>query len=229
MMRHLLQLLFLAVPLCLSAQRKQVVIHREGRSPLRIDLASIDSLTIEDEVATPHEYADLGLSVLWATCNIGAETPEAFGSYFAWAETAPKSSYTEDNYVYRQDGGSGILPPDISSSTYDAASVLWQGEWRMPTIAEVEELAARCTWTWTTLGNVNGYRIKGPSGSSIFLPACGQWRDEPINVGSTGYYWTSTSSEEYPSAAYNLNFTGYNGRWSANRAFGFCIRPVCTK
>lgn len=218
----------MCLPLATMAQEKQMVVYRDGRTPLRIDVALVDSITFEDAVEE-HEYVDLGLSVLWATCNIGAATPEEYGNYFAWGETATKDSYTEENYVYAENGAYKDLPKDIAGTEYDAATAIWKGEWRMPNINEVEELAKNCTWTWTAQKEVNGYRIVGPSGKEIFLPAAGQWRNAPINVGSTGYYWTSSLSDEYSSATYNLNFTGFSGRWSANRAYGFCIRAVCNK
>lgn len=161
--------------------------------------------------------------------DVGAATPEEYGNYFAWGETVTKDSYTEENYVYAEKGAYKDLPKDIAGTEYDAATAIWKGEWRMPNINEVEELAKNCTWTWTAQKEVNGYRIVGPSGKEIFLPAAGQWRNAPINVGSAGYYWTSSLSDEYSSAAYNLNFTGFSGRWSANRAYGFCIRAVCNK
>lgn len=216
------------MPLQMVAQ-KQVVIYRDGRSPIRIDIEVVDSIRIEDALPEPHEAVDLGLKVLWAACNIGAEAPEGYGSYFAWGEVAPKELYTEENYLYFNNADGITLPQEISGTEYDAAAVLWKGEWRMPTIADIEELTTRCTWTWTAENKVNGYRVTGPSGKSIFLPAAGQQRDVPINVGSTGYYWSSTLSNEYTTAAYNLNFTGYTGRWSANRSYGFAIRPVCDK
>lgn len=216
------------MPLQLMAQR-QVVIYRDGRSPMRFDLEAVDSICFEDALPEQHEVVDLGLNVLWAACNIGAEAPEGYGSYFAWGEVTPKEQYTEENYLYFNNAEGITLPQDISGTEYDAATVLWKGEWRMPTIADIEELTTQCTWTWTAENKVNGYRVTGPSGKSIFLPAAGQQRDVPINVGSTGYYWSSTLSNEYTTAAYNLNFTGYTGRWSANRSYGFAIRPVCDR
>lgn len=93
----------MCLPLATMAQEKQMVVYRDGRTPLRIDVASVDSITFEDAVEE-HEYVDLGLSVLWATCNIGAATPEEYGNYFAWGETATKDSYTEENYVYAEKG-----------------------------------------------------------------------------------------------------------------------------
>ena len=228
-MKYILITLMMCAPLIVDAQQYELVIHREGRTPMQIDICDIDSMTIQEKKAPGHDYVDLGLSVLWATCNIGAANPEDYGWYFAWGETEPKDTYTADNYLHATDGGYAWLGNDISRSEHDAAYVCWQGEWRMPTILEAEELGQKCTWTWTSLNGINGYQVTGPSGNHIFLPASGQMREQPINQGSTGYYWTSTQSEEYTSAAYNLNFTGYDGRWSANRAYGFSVRAVMDK
>ena len=212
-----------------SAQDWQMVIHRNGLSPLRINVETIDSIAFEPSQAEKHDYADMGLSVMWATCNVGADMPEDYGYYFAWGETETKETYTEQNYSLKVNGVYDTSMTEISGTQYDAATVMWQDTWRMPTIEEVEELATQCTWTWTSVNGINGYRITGPSGQSLFLPAAGQMREQAVNVGSTGYYWTGTLSAEYTTAAYNLNFTGYSGRWSANRAYGFCIRPVCDR
>ena len=212
-----------------SAQDWQMVIHRNGLSPLRINVETIDSIAIEPSQPEKRDYADLGLAVMWATCNVGADMPEDYGYYFAWGETETKETYTEQNYSLKVNGVYDTSMTEISGTQYDAATVMWQDTWRMPTIEEVEELATQCTWTWTSVNGINGYRITGPSGQHIFLPAAGQMREQAVNVGSTGYYWTGTLSAEYTTAAYNLNFTGYSGRWSANRAYGFCIRPVCDR
>lgn len=224
-MKNLWITFLLSLPLQMWGQ-KQVVIYREGKSPLRIDVEAVDSIRIEDALPEEHGAVDLGLSVLWASCNLGAVTPEGYGSYFAWGETEPKKTYTEENYVHRS--GAGYLPlgNSIASSEYDVATKMWGKEWHIPTIEEIDELTQKCTWTWTAQEGVNGYRVTGPSGESIFLPAAGQWREDAMNVGSTGYYWSASASKDYQNAAYNLNFTGYNGRWSANRSYGFCIRPV---
>lgn len=229
MKRTIFFALFLMMLTTACAQRKQMVIYRNGHSPLRMSIETVDSITFEDAQAEEHEFADLGLSVMWATCNIGAETPEQYGYYFAWGETSTKTSYTEENYSFCENGVYDTSMKTISGTERDAATILWQDLWRMPTITEVEELTSLCTWTWTSQNGVNGYKVTGPSGQSIFMPAAGQWRDKAVNVGSTGYYWTGTLSDDYPSAAYNLNFSGYNGRWSANRTYGFCIRAVCEK
>lgn len=206
-----------------NAQEKQMVVYHTDGTTTRIDVAGIDYVCFENAIYDTHEAIDLGLSVKWAACNIGATLPSDYGDYFAWGETAPKETYTESNYTV---GDDCMNPAKNLTAEHDAAHVVWGFNWRMPTITEIDELSSRCTWTWTAQNGVSGYRITGPSGNSIFLPAAGQVRSEVINAGSTGYYWSSTLSKDYSTAAYNLNFTGYTGRWSANRSYGFSIRAV---
>lgn len=200
--------------------QKQVIIHRVGQPALRVDVAEVDSITFGDATDIPAEPVDLGLSVRWASYNLGATSPSGYGNYYAWGETEPKETYTEENYT------ANVTMPSIAGTLYDAASVLWGAEWSMPTQEQIKELTTQCQWTWTAQDGVNGYRVRGPSGNSIFLPAAGQHRADAMNVGSTGYYWSATASKDYATAAYNLNFAGYTGEWSANRSYGFTIRAV---
>ena len=129
-----------------------------------------------------HEYVDLGLSVKWATCNVGANKPEDYGDYFAWGETETKSSYRENNSITY-----GKNYSDIGGrSRYDAARANWGGTWRLPTKAELEELENKCTWKWTTQNGVNGYKVTGPNSKSLFLPAAN------IRSGSSLHYAVET-------------------------------------
>lgn len=186
---------------------------------------------------------DLGLSVKWATCNIGAEKPEDYGDYFAWGETSPKSKYdwetyklcngssiTMTKYCTSSDSDYGIVDNkttlDLSD---DAAHVNWGGSWRMPTRAEQDELCNNCTWAWTTMNGVNGYKVTSKkNGNFIFLPAAGIRYDSALNfVGSDGYYW---SSSLYTGSylAYYLFFGSGNVNWDYNyRCYGLSVRPVC--
>ena len=172
-----------------------------------------------------HGYVDLGLSVKWATCNVGATTPEDYGHYFAWGETSPKDEYTEDNCSTY-----GKLMSDISGNAqYDAATANWGGTWRMPTDAEMKELIDKCTWTWTTQNGVNGYNVKGPNGNSIFLPAAGSRGGSSLDsAGSGGDYCSSTPCDygrDY--YAYGLYF-GSDGQGIGDyyRYYGLSVRPV---
>ena len=171
---------------------------------------------------TDYQYVDLGLSVKWATCNVGASKPEECGDYFAWGETKPKSSYISSNYTYTSN--TSTLP-----MSNDAARVNWGGSWRMPTKAEQDELRTNCTWTWTTQNGVKGYKVTSKSNSnSIFLPAAGDFYGTSLyDEGSKGYYWSS-SLYDNSSYAYYLSFTSYDvGRYSNNRFRGQSVRPVC--
>ena len=171
-----------------------------------------------------HDYVDLGLSVKWATCNVGASSPSDYGDYYAWGETSTKSSYDEDNsktYGKRMGNIGG-------NSSYDVASYRWGGSWRMPTKAELEELETKCTWTWTTQGGHNGYKVTGKNGKSIFLPAAG-WRNgtSPDSVGEYGNYWSSSSDEGDAYDAYDLYFySSYHDVAWSGRYYGFSVRPV---
>ena len=173
-----------------------------------------------------HEWVDLGLpsGLKWATCNIGASQPHDYGNYYAWGETTTKTSYDESNSVTY-----GQQISDFSgNATYDAARANWGGTWRMPTEAEMMELENNCTWTWATQSGVNGYRITGPNGNSIFLPAAGFCYGSSRNyVGEYGYYWSSAPYESVFYDAYYLYFgSGYHGVDWSGRYHGYSIRPV---
>ena len=170
------------------------------------------------------EAVDLGLSVKWASCNVGAERPEEYGDYFAWGEVSPKDSYYEDNCSTY-----GVAMSDISGNPqYDAATANWGGAWRMPTKSEQQELLNNCTWEWTSLNGVNGQRVTGSNGNSIFLPAAG-YRDgtSSYDVGSCGDYWSSTPYEGNDGSAYGLYFDSdyYDWYW-VSRDGGQSVRPV---
>lgn len=171
-----------------------------------------------------HEYVDLGLSVKWATCNVGASKPEDYGNYYAWGETGTKSSYTDDNSKTY-----GKQMYDIKgNSLYDAARANWGGTWRLPTKAELEELNNKCTWKWTTQNGVKGYKVTGPNGNSIFLPAAGyRYGSSLKEAGEGGFYWSSTPEENDSHYVYYLGFgcIGHNLD-DDRRYFGMSVRPV---
>ncbi len=180
-----------------------------------------------------HEWVDLGLSVKWATCNIGASRPSDYGDYFAWGETKPKPSYNWDNYSDCLDNtgdtrkiiGKLRIIPD---SGHDAARENWGGSWRMPTVEEIEELCEECEWKWTTLDGSDGYKVTGPNGNSIFLPPPGCCDGtSSVSKGESGYYWSSMLHPGSSSHACGLGFnSGGHGRDSGYRYWGQSIRPV---
>lgn len=215
----------------LGANKQKVVSTRNGKKSLWlvfVGLAIIASLVflVSKEVGESnklnlstsgqtagHDWVDLGLSVKWATCNLGASSPTENGDFFAWGETVPKSSYKWENYRYRTNGNdfddlvfskyidnyfSGE-PNDNKTClelTDDAAHTCWGGKWRMPTAKEMEELKDFCEWTRVKLGGKReGYKVTSRiNGNCIFLPSAGRNPEELVTFSSEGYYWTSSLS-----------------------------------
>ena len=193
--------------------------------------SSIKSFTTE---AIPEGAVELGLSVLWASCNVGAKSPEEYGDHFAWGETEAKSDYSPSTSVtYNVDvselKSQGIIGSNgLITSAYDAATVIWGGDWRMPTLDESAELLNNCTWEWTSVNGVNGQKVTGPNGNSIFLPAAGYRYDEVVkNSGSHGCYWSATCYKYYSYNAYSFYFDASLHDWYYFYRFhGRTIRPV---
>lgn len=179
--------------------------------------------TIESE----YEYVDLGLpsGLKWATCNVGADVPEDYGDYFAWGEVEPKSTYIDSNSA-----SYGVIIGDISGNPqYDAVTANWGGNWRMPMRIEYMELEKECTWILETLNGIDGYKVIGSNGNYIFLPNAGFRIGTSFNnVGTFGYYWSSTPYLLNNSIlAYNIIFSsGDHGVRYGTRYNGQSIRPV---
>lgn len=191
-----------------------------------------------------HEYVDLGLpsGIKWATCNVGASTPEECGGYYAWGETEEKENYSWITYKWCN-GSSNTMTKYCANSSYgtvdnktvldpkdDVAHVKWGGTWRMPTADEIQELLDNCTWTWTARNGVNGYRVTGSNGNSIFLPAVGQrLRGRADSRDRSGLYWSSSLFDGVNTRAYFLFFSSacHNCQDRIARDFGRSVRPVC--
>ncbi|MEY8686372.1 hypothetical protein AB9N12_09615 [Bacteroides sp. AN502(2024)] len=172
-----------------------------------------------------HEWVDLGLSVKWATCNVGASSPEKYGDYFAWGEITSKPAYNTNSKTDKKHLG------DISGDPrYDAARANWGGKWRLPTKKEIDELHSMCTWTWTTRNGCKGCKITGPNGNSIFLPSAGFMSGRvALGTGVCGYYWCSTPYVDNTlKYAYEFNFNqkNYSAISRDRRPFGKSIRAV---
>lgn len=190
--------------------------------------SSSSNTTKEPTIGTEngYQYVDLGLSVKWATCNVGALDPSDYGDYYRFGETTPKNKYS----------GTYDGCPSYSFSV-DAASVKWGGRWRMPTASQVEELTRKCTWTLITLDGVAGYNVKGKNGNSIFIPLAGyihEANNHAKGVGEYGFYWTSTSKTP-GSTWHRLVFYKSGGIHTSCNVWGnpqygsyaHPIRPVC--
>lgn len=184
---------------------------------------------------------DLGLSVKWASCNVGASSPERYGSLFAWGETNTNSDCSWDTYKWCN-GTYNSQTKYCTTSSYgivdkkttlepedDAAHVNWGGEWRMPTNAEWDELKTQCTWLWTQQNGVYGYEVTGKNGNSIFLPAAGANKEGMILwVGHEGNYWSSITNGD--NMAHCLRFDSEEVRMGEQyRPYGYSVRPVCSR
>ena len=193
-----------------------------------------------------HEWVDLGLpsGTLWATCNVGANSPEEYGDYFAWGETEPKDYYDWSNYKWCN-GSYTTMTKYCTKSKYgyngfvdnkseldpedDAAYVNWGPSWRMPTIEQLHELVENCTVQWKPQNGVMLPLLTGPNGNTLFLPAAGRrWGDSFGGAGSLCYYWSRTLISSDPYRSYYLELSMYGLRWyySFDRYNGFTVRPV---
>ena len=191
-----------------------------------------------------HESVDLGLSVRWATTNVGARKPSDYGAYYAWAEVTSKEFFSSGNYRYGNgepytkyelrewcstyDGRKKLAPGD------DAATANWGNGWRMPTKKEMEELIACCTWEWTTVNGVYGAKVyskaDGLEDQYIFLPASGCMDgNEPLDRGDNVQFWTSNPNGV---SAYHCKMFKVDDpediplNMFSNRCLGMTIRPV---
>ena len=193
-----------------------------------------------------HEYVDLGLSVMWATCNIGEHMPEKSGDYFAWGETTPKSKYDWSTYLwckYTNDEWECLIKYNVQlelgaidkqtslNVSDDAARQNWGGDWRIPTNKEMRELISQCDWVLKENGSEVISRVNG---NSIFLSAGGCMDGSSISLpGEGGYYWSSGLNVDDPKTAHVLYFNTiydlYKYDISVSRAMGCFIRPVYSK
>jgi len=198
-----------------------------------------------------HRWVNLGLpsGTLWATCNLGADSPTAYGDYFAWGETRQQddNAYSWASYKY----ANGISWNDTRLTKYcldasygdhgftdtltillpedDAATANWGSGWRTPTYTEIKELVDNCTIIWTTQDGVNGCLLTASNGNSLFLPAAGSYRDGDLSgVGGYGFYWSSSLCMHYTHRAWSISLgPGDCSESYFGRNEGFSVRPVC--
>lgn len=199
------------------------------RSLCKNFLQATDNIAIYKPVGeTPRKLSfaliDLGLSsgTLWADRNVGADKPEDYGDYFRFGEITP---FTEDLPEYECDGSM----ESITGTEHDAATFHFGHNCHTPTFDQINELIDECEWKWTLFNGVNGFRVTGPNGNSIFLPAAGYRYSSSgalDGVGSYGNYWSSTPGSA--SNGHSLDFGSSGWDWNvSNRACGFSVRPVC--
>ena len=197
--------------------------------------------------AAPAEMVDLGLSVKWATWNVGANAPEEFGEFFAWGELGGKSEYSKNTYKYYTDlnGDDTMQSEEFTfmdniqgDPKYDPAREQWGGKWRMPTEKEFSELLddTKIKSEWTSVNGVTGRRFTSlKNGNSIFIPANGYYVSPKeggyVNKGVRAFYWggnlTIEGDNKTQWKAVRLYFcSSYKYTQSEWRYYGGGIRPV---
>ncbi len=170
-----------------------------------------------------HTWVDMGLSVKWATCNVGANSPEECGDYYAWGERNEKETYTRDNSQTDDSNTNNI----INHRRRDVARNDWGEGWRLPSKTEVQELAENCETTWVTRGGMNGKLVTSKiTGGSIFLPAAGYRGSELYELGESGRYWTGTSEGGKPDAEFLFFYSEHFNWHRDHRYYGLTVRPV---
>ena len=209
-----------------SAQKYVVVYDKSGNRLNTYPSKDVGKVDFIKDPYNGHEYVDLGLSVKWATCNVGASKPEEYGDYFAWGEVAPyytgsawststtwggtstaKTGYDWNNYCGNSEFTEWSTAPydastKVLTSTFDAATANWGSKWRMPTYAEWSELLnnSNCSWTWTTQNGVNGYKVQslksGYTDKYIFLPAAGCRYGSSLGDAGSDGFYWSSSLDE---------------------------------
>ncbi|MBR5468899.1 MAG: hypothetical protein IKU78_00315 [Paludibacteraceae bacterium] len=208
---------------------------------------TIDRISKEEATSgleNGYAWVDLGLSVKWATCNVGASKPEEYGCYFAWGEVEPKETYDWATYKWAN-GSKTTMTKYCADSSYgnngftddktvldaedDAATVNMGGSWRMPTVEEMRELIDGCTWTWKSKNGINGYEVKSKTnGNSIFLPVAGY--NNFADKGLVGYYWSKSLNMEFSCFSNDLSFSSsYVATGGNYRCYGWSVRGVISK
>ena len=250
--KHICTLLLLLMASIQTTWAQRLVLHMADKKTVEYNISQLDSISFlegtNEEIKEEHEWVDLGLpsGTLWATCNVGANSPEEYGDYFAWGETQPKTTYNWSTYKYckgtddtmtkyctRSGDGTVDNKTELEPSD-DAATVNWGSNWQMPSLEQLKELynSSYTTTTWTTMNGKYGRKITSKSNSnSIFLPAAGYRYDSSLTcAGSRGCYWSRSLYAIYSYSAYSLDFNSSNFYTNGNyRYYGQSVRPVRVK
>ncbi len=212
-----------------------------GRSPGEVTVTATCDGQMAQCTVVVQDFVDLGLSVKWSTVNLGATTYYDCGDYYAWGELTTKSDYSWSTYKWCDNGADKLtkynIDPEfgeVDDKTFldpddDVAHVVLGGSWRLPTEKEINELYAKCTWTWQNLSAATGFIVTGPNGNKMFIAANGSI-EGTVKHSSTAacYYWTSCLDKNYPSYSIYL-FGSKNDRIEdfLPRSWGMGIRAVC--
>ena len=194
-----------------------------------------------EEVIT-YEYVDLGLSVKWATMNVGAKTEEDYGHYYMWGSITPNTpdecnwantpfnnGATSYDTTYFNSVKDTVIPNKVLAKEYDVAAQIMGGDWRMPTKDECQELYKNTTQSWVTINGVNGRKFTSKTDTSkyIFIPAAGYYYNGSVSeVGAYGYIWSSTISSPYSKARFLRFRSSTCGASTTERCYGMSVRGV---
>lgn len=238
-------MLMAAMAVCANAQKVMRIHHTDGTSTTHA-VGDVVKITFEEAGQEDPEgplMVDMGVSVLWASYNVGATKPSEYGNFYAYGETEPKSEYTFENYLWRYPDYNDWdcdewekyfkLGATITGTNYDVAHVKWGGDWRIPTQDEWEELINNSNCQWTAINGVNGVKMTSRiTGNSIFLPAAGNMVDADHTHDQLGcFYWTSTEWDgdmtiECRNYRANLDATNHSAQGYDYPEVGFSIRAV---
>lgn len=216
----------------ISSAAQTINIHFKNGQKVQFTEENVDHVDFSPKpdapTLTPGEVVDLGLSVKWASCNLGASTPTEFGGYYAWGETSTKDEYTEDTYTYYDKSTNKYtdIGSEIGGTSYDAATVNLGKGWRMPSVGHLKELMM-CKHEWTQVDGVNGYLFTGPNGNTLFLPAAGSVIYTGVyNQGKGSYYISSNKTNDnwVHAISVDINNVLHVGVWEMT--YGNSIRPI---
>lgn len=235
-------LAWLLLPLTVSAQSEIYDVNDDGDVTIADVMCIVDWVMNAGGQDEPQSYLfcpddqhphliDLGLpdGTKWACCNMNAETPEDLGGYYAWGDTEAKTYFDTSSYIhYDSKTKTYSEVDDFAGTEFDAASKEWGEEWRTPTKQQAEVLLANCSLEWVTENSVEGARLTGANGGSIFLPATGYRIYSFLCDDFEGSYWTSTPVSSTSSSAYRLEVAS---EWagmdkSLSKIYGNALRPV---
>jgi len=199
----------------------------------------------DDGTYNGHAYVDLGLpsGTYWAACNMGANAPEDYGSYFAWGEVFPKTTYDWTTYKY-SNGSSNSLTKYCNNPAFgyngfidelsallpedDAVSVNWGGGWYLPSVEQWQELIDYTTHDMITQNGVKGFLFTASNGNSLFLPNAGLYNDNVIySIGRLSIFWSNSIDPELPYCAFAFGFQSGVVTGHHNRQSGASVRAVC--
>ena len=213
-------------------ERNATIIVRDDTNTISVDYTIVQN-------SVEYSAIDLGLSVKWASFNIGAKTITDAGYYYAWGDTSIKDDYDYYTYKWCYSGTNDMSKYNSSDRKTildmedDVANIVLGDKWRTPTYDEWIELQTECLWTWTNMKGVNGYIVASKiNNNKLFLPAGGNYGGVHwYNYNSEGIYWSSSLVELNAQYAWYMKFNTSNTimthdypRWE-----GRTIRPVTTK